>query len=71
MDNANSESYGGYELVTSLNIVYDIGHHSFSINAQNLTDKRYAVEAIKDTRGTRSYAGAAPRSLLFSYRYSF
>ena len=71
MDNANSEKYGGYDLVTSLMLGYEMGHHSLTLNVENLTDKRYAVEAKKDTSGGVTYTAASPRLVMLTYRYDF
>jgi iron complex outermembrane receptor protein len=71
MDNANTEKYGGYDLVTSLMLGYDRGPHSVALNVDNLFDERYAIEVKKDTRGKTYYSAAAPRSYLLTYRYGF
>ena len=72
LDSANSEKFGGYDFITSLNIAYDTGPHSISANIQNLTDKRYAVEVKKDANtSNKSYTPGAPRSILVSYQYQF
>ncbi|PKO93858.1 MAG: TonB-dependent receptor [Betaproteobacteria bacterium HGW-Betaproteobacteria-1] len=71
MDNANSEKYDGYDLVTTLMLGYDFGHHSLAFNVENLTNKRYAVEAKKDTSGRVTYTTASPRLMMLTYRYDF
>jgi len=71
MDNANTEKYDGYELVTSLMLGYEQGPHSLTLNVDNLFDERYAIEVKKDTRGTEYYSAAAPRSFMLNYRYGF
>ncbi|MGB0909758.1 MAG: TonB-dependent receptor, partial [Nitrospirales bacterium] len=71
VDNANSEQYGGYHFVTSLNLAYERNGHELGINIQNLTDIRYALEVKKDTRGNLSFVGGAPINYLISYRYLF
>jgi iron complex outermembrane receptor protein len=71
LDNANTEKYDGYEMVMSLMLGYSKGHHNVSLNADNLTDKRYAVEVKKDTRGTVTYTAASPRVVMLNYRYDF
>ena len=71
LDNANSEKYGGYDFITSVNIGYARGPHDISLNIQNLFDKRYAVEVEKDTSGDKSFSPGAPRSAMLSYRYQF
>ncbi|WP_428035486.1 TonB-dependent receptor [Amphritea sp.] len=71
LDNANSETYGGYDFVTNANLGYETGPHTLSLNVQNLFDKRYAVEVKKDTSGDKSYSPGAPRSVMLSYSYQF
>lgn len=71
VDNANSEKYGGYHFITSLNFAFQRGGHELGVNIQNLTDVRYAQEVKKDTRGNLSYVGSAPINYLISYRYLF
>ncbi len=71
MDNANSEMYEGYDLLTNLSVAYETGPHTLSLNVDNLFDKQYAVEAKKDTSGRHSYAAGSPRSAMLTYRYVF
>ncbi|MDR1995611.1 TonB-dependent receptor [Azonexus sp.] len=71
MDSANTERYGGWDWVTNLAASYQWRGHSLSINVDNLFNKRYAMEAKKDTAGKVTYSAAAPRALLFTYRYDF
>ena len=71
LDHANSEKYGGYDFVTSVNLSYAKGPHDISLNVQNLFDKRYAVEVTKDTSGDKAFSAGAPRSAMLSYRYQF
>ena len=71
LDHANSEKYGGYDFITSVNISYAEGPHDISLNVQNLFDKRYAVEVTKDTSGDKSFSPGGPRSAMLSYRYQF
>jgi len=72
MDNANTEKYSGYKFITNANVGYDISEHqAVSLNIENLFDKHYAVEAKKDTRGTRSYSAGQPRTFVASYRQKF
>ncbi|MBL4613449.1 MAG: TonB-dependent receptor [Magnetovibrio sp.] len=72
MDNANTEKYGGYRFITNANVGYDLNEdQSFSVNIENLFDKKYATEAKKDTRGIRSYSAGQPRTFVASYRQNF
>ncbi|WP_169577587.1 TonB-dependent receptor [Sinimarinibacterium sp. CAU 1509] len=69
VDNANSETFDGYDWVTSLDLAYETGPHKVSAHAQNLFDERYAVRVTKSRE--LAYTPGAPRSLLISYRYQF
>ena len=71
IDNANTESYTGYDFVASLNIAYERGSHSLSANIHNLSDKRYAVEVKKDSNGKKTYTAGTPRNFLVAYQYDF
>ncbi len=71
LDNANSQKYHGYDLVTSLMLGYESGRHSISLNVENLTDKKYAMEVKKDTSGKVTYTAASPRLMMLNYRYDF
>ncbi len=76
MDNANSEKYGGYSFITSLALGYEKGRWDFVLNADNLFDKRYAVEVTKDASADPStarkrYVPAPPRILTVRINYQF
>jgi len=71
VDNANSEKYQGYDLVTNLFVGWEQGQHRLGLNIDNLFDKHYAIQVTKDTRGNLSYVPAVPRSFMLSYRYEF
>lgn len=74
MDNANTEKYEGYELVTNLMLGYEQGPHTLMLNVDNVFDKHYATEVKKSVYGTRTsyyYSAAAPRSTMLTYRYTF
>ncbi|MCX7897721.1 MAG: TonB-dependent receptor [Rhodocyclaceae bacterium] len=71
LDNANSEQYEGWKWVTNLSLGYQWSGHSLTFNAENLFDKRYAVEVKKDTSGKVTYMAAAPRMMALTYRYDF
>lgn len=72
MDNANTESYGGYSFVTNLAVGWDITpSHIVSLNVDNVFDQHYATEAKKDVNGSKTYAGAAPRTFLATYTMKF
>ncbi len=71
LDNANTEKYPGWEWVANLSVGYAWGGHSLTFNADNLFDKRYAMEVKKDTSGRVTYMAAAPRTVMLTYRYDF
>lgn len=71
VDNANSETYEGYDWVTNLLLGYEKGAHAVALNVDNLFDEHYAMEVKKDTSGKLSYYAASPRSYLLTYRYHF
>lgn len=71
VDNANSETYEGYDWVTNLLLGYETGAHVVALNVDNVFDEHYAMEVKKDTSGKLSYYAASPRSYLLTYRYNF
>lgn len=71
LDNANSETYEGYQWVTGIVVGYENGGHNVSLNVDNVTDKHYAVEVKKDTIGNVTYSAASPRLWMLNYTYKF
>ena len=71
MDNANTQMYEGYELVTDLTVGYQTRRYEVALIIQNLFDQRYAVEAQKDLYGGLRYSPAAPRYLLARFAVKF
>lgn len=71
LDNANTEKYEGWEWVTNLSVAYRWQAHSLTLNVDNLFDQHYAFEVKKDTSGKVTYAAAAPRQMMLTYRYEF
>lgn len=71
MDNANSEKYSGYDLITDFMIGYEKSNHNIQLNVNNVFDKYYAMEASKSTTGVETYKAAAPRSFMLTYSYKF
>jgi len=71
MDNANTEKYEGYELLTTLMLGYEKGPHSLSLNVNNLFDQRYAVEVKKSTDGRKTYYAGEPRNAMLTYTFRF
>lgn len=71
-DNANTEEYDGYKFITNANLRYNMNEDtSFALNIDNLFDRKYAVEAKKDTSGDNSYAAGSPRTFVVSFRHKF
>lgn len=71
LDNANTEKYAGWDWVTNFSLSYEQKGHSLTLNADNLFDDHYAMEVKKDTTGKVTYAAAAPRTWMLTYRYDF
>jgi iron complex outermembrane receptor protein len=71
MDNANTQKYEGYDLITDFMIGYEKNSHNIQLNINNLFDKYYASEASKDVYGIESYKAASPRMTMLTYTYKF
>ena len=71
VDNANSETYEGYSLVTDLSAGYSGKHFEAMLMVANLLDDRYAIEVQKDLYGSMRYSPAAPRSVRARVAYRF
>lgn len=74
MDDANTEKYDGFTLVTNLMLAYQLGAHKLQFNANNIFDKYYANEANKVVSGTRTsyyYTPGTPRTAMLTYSYTF
>lgn len=71
VDNANSETYEGYSLVTDLSVGYSGKRFEAMLMVANLLDDRYAIEVQKDLYGALRYSPAAPRSVRARLGYRF
>jgi iron complex outermembrane receptor protein len=71
VDNANTEKYGGYEFLTNALIGYEKKNFDVTLYANNVFDKRYAMEVTKDTSGSTKYRPGAPFSLMAKVTYRF
>ncbi len=71
MDNANTQKYEGYDLITDLMIGYEMKNHNIQLNVNNVFDEYYAMDASKSTSGEETYKAAAPRSTMLTYSYKF
>jgi len=71
LDNANSEKYKGFDLVTDLMLSYEYNKHMLQLNIHNITDKLYASTVKKGSSGDATYEAASPRTAMLTYRYNF
>ena len=71
MDNANTQKYEGYDLITDLMLGYGIKEHNIQLNVNNVFGENYAMEATKDVYGVESYKAATPRNTMLTYTYKF
>ncbi|MEE8588815.1 MAG: TonB-dependent receptor, partial [Sulfurimonadaceae bacterium] len=71
MDDANTEKYEGFSLITNLMLAYKMDAHKLQLNINNIFDKYYATEANKDTYNNHYYTPGTPRSAMLSYSYAF
>lgn len=70
MDDANTEKYDGFTLVTNLMLAYRLDAHKLQVNVNNVFNKYYATEANK-TPYSYAYTPGTPRSAMLSYSYAF
>ncbi|QOY50887.1 TonB-dependent receptor [Candidatus Sulfurimonas baltica] len=71
MDNANTKKYEGFKFVTNLMVGYGYKSHNIQLNIKNMTNKYYAMEALKNVYGNESYKAGAPMSSMLTYSYLF
>jgi len=74
MDDANTEKYDGFTLVTNLMLAYTTGHNRFQFNVNNLFDQRYATEVDKVEGYPAAryyYTPGSPRFTMLTYTYSY
>lgn len=55
----------------TISLGYEHKQHKLTAAIDNAFDKRYAVEVSKDSRGNKSYAAGAPRTVFVNYTYQF
>ncbi|MBF0307569.1 MAG: TonB-dependent receptor [Alphaproteobacteria bacterium] len=67
MDNANTMTYPGYQLLTDVSAGWEVGRHSLRLSIDNIFDQRYASEANKDATGNEFYYSGEPLSALLTY----
>ncbi len=73
MDDANTEKYDGFDLITNLMLAYKMGDHKLQFNVNNIFDKYYATDAKKVAGFTTKYyyTPGTPRTAMLSYSYAF
>ena len=70
VDNANSERYGGYDLISKLLLGWERGPWDLAVDISNLFDRAYAMEVTKSGDALR-YRPGAPRSIFAKLSYAF
>ncbi len=68
LDNANTATYAGYALLTSVAAGWTFGRHEIVLDVENAFDQRYAMQVQKDVNGRVTYAAGAPRYVSLGYR---
>lgn len=71
LDNANSEKYAGYDFLTNAFIGWEQKNWSIIFDVKNITDKHYAMEVTKDTKGVLAFYPGAPRTFFCKLSYKF
>jgi iron complex outermembrane receptor protein len=69
VDDENSDTYKGYDLITNLMLGYDYKQHSVQFNVDNLFNEYYAIQVTKSY--STSYDVGAPRTWKLTYMYNF
>lgn len=69
VDNANSDRYRGYSFLTSALVGYERKNFDFTVDVNNIFDKKYAMEVTKDTE--LKYRPGAPLSMMARLTYKF
>ncbi|WP_294957226.1 TonB-dependent receptor [Sulfurovum sp.] len=74
MDDANTEKYDGFELITNVMLGYQYENHRVQLNVNNVFDKTYATEVKKTSASWGDkyyYTPASPRFAMLTYSYTF
>ena len=71
VDNANSETYEGYSLITNALVGYEWKGLDVSFDAYNIFNTRYAIEVTKDSGGAAKYRPGGPMTLMARISYKF
>ncbi|MBI5695480.1 MAG: TonB-dependent receptor [Nitrospirae bacterium] len=71
VDNANTEKYRGYCLLTNALVGYERAGFDLTFSVNNIFDRRYAMEVTKDTAGKVLYKPGAPMTWMLMATYNF
>ena len=71
VDNANSETYTGYDFLTNALVGWKAGGWDVSFDVKNVFDKQYAMEVSKETRGDLMFRPGAPRTFFLKAQYTW
>lgn len=71
VDNANSETYSGYNFLTNILVGYEKKHWDIAFDVYNLFDHHYAMEVTKEVGGLVRYRPGGPRSLMVRVTFKF
>lgn len=69
VDNANTERYEGFEMITNMTLGYKYHNHAVKLMINNLFDQRYSVATTKPYN--LSFVPATPFSAFINYTYTF
>mgnify|MGYP001177787768 CR=1 FL=1 len=71
VDNANSETYKGYEFITNALVGYERNGLDISFDVYNIFDTRHAIEVTKDSGGAAKYRPGTPWTWMAKVAYKF
>lgn len=71
VDNANSETYSGYDFLTNVLVGYEKNNLDITFDVYNLFDKRYAMELTKAVGDSAKYKPGTPLSMMARITYKF
>jgi len=71
VDNANSETYKGYEFITNALVGYERNGLDVSFDVYNIFDTRHAIEVTRDSGGAAKYRPGAPWTWMAKVSYKF
>ncbi|MBF0609197.1 MAG: hypothetical protein SFH39_08150 [Candidatus Magnetobacterium sp. LHC-1] len=71
VDNANSDTYDGFDFLTNVMVGYTYKTLDVVFDVYNVFDQRYAMEVTKDSTGNSAYKPGAPRTWMARVSYKF